>query len=60
MTGYINPKSSECPSCFEKWRGVLYLGHGIIHRYAVGFLRVGLFKGEAPEKLGFTLIVERL
>ena len=64
MTGFLNPKSSDRQSCFEKWLSV-YLGHEIFHRDAIrsfaeksvfGWGKERSFKWGASEKIGWTPI----
>ena len=66
MTGFLNPKSLGCQSCFKKW-----LFRMLIHRDAIWFLLKSVFgwltistellKWGASENIGWTsIIVERL
>ena len=45
MTGFLNPKSSECHSCFEN-DVFVYLGLGIIHRKATSVFSWGQLWGK--------------
>ena len=50
MTALVNPKLSECQSCFEN-DVLAYSGHGIIHRDAILIFAEIVFLGEVWSSL---------